>query len=215
MNFSENTISVLKNFSQINPSILFKQGSVLRTISPQKTVMAAANIEETIPSDAGVYDVSRFLATLSLFDKPDVDFETGQFEIKDEKSALKYTYTAENMIVAPPQKDIVVPNPVATIDLGWKTLKRVRDAAGVLGLPEVGFSCEGGDVMISAVDGKNPTSDNFSVNVDSGTSFADFNMIIKTDYLKLLENDYTVVLSNGMAHFQADQVQYWIAVESR
>lgn len=215
MKFTENTIAVLKNFSQINPSILFKQGNTLRTISPQKTVMAAANIEETIPSDAGVYDVSRFLATLSLFDSPEVEFGSEQFLIKDDKSALKYTYTAENMIVSPPQKDITVPNPIATIDLDWKVIKRVRDAAGVLGLPEVGFSSQGSGIVVSAVDGKNSTADNFSVTIEAGNEFPEFNMIIKTDYLKLLENDYTVVLSNGMAHFQAEQVQYWIAVESR
>jgi len=215
MKFTENTMAVLKNFSQINPSILFKQGNTLRTISPQKTVMAAANIEETIPSDAGVYDVSRFLATLSLFESPEVEFGSDQFLIKDDKSALKYTYTAENMIVAPPQKDIVVPNAVATIDLEWKVIKRVRDAAGVLGLPEVGFSSEGSGVVVSAVDGKNSTSDNFSVTVETESDLPDFDMVIKTDYLKLLENNYTVVLSNGMAHFQSDQVQYWIAVESR
>ena len=44
MKFSTDTLSVLKNFSTINPSIVFKPGSVVRTISPQKTVMAAATI---------------------------------------------------------------------------------------------------------------------------------------------------------------------------
>ena len=71
MKFSTDTLSVLKNFSTINPSIVFKPGSVVRTISPQKTVMAAATIDETVETQAGVYDLSRFLSTLALFDNPD------------------------------------------------------------------------------------------------------------------------------------------------
>ena len=44
MKFSNDTLNVLKNFSSINPSVLFKPGQTVRTISPQKTVMAAATI---------------------------------------------------------------------------------------------------------------------------------------------------------------------------
>lgn len=216
MKFSDNTIEVLKNFSQINPSILFRSGNTLRTISPQKTVMAAAPIAETIEKTAGVYDVSRFLATLSLFDSPEVEFGENQFDIKDAKSALKYTYTAENMIVSPPDKDIQVPDIVANIDITWKDLKRVRDAAGVLGLPEVAFSSTGNGVMMAAVDSKNSTADNFSIDFSEDEAFEPFDMIIKAEYLKLLENDYSVALSSkGMAHFKSEQVEYWIAIESR
>lgn len=216
MQFSENTLSVLKNFSQINPSIMFKPGQVLRTISPQKTVMAAASIEEDFSMEAGVYDLGRFLSTLSLFDNPDIDFQENQFRIKDGKSSMKYTYTSENMIVCPPDRDIVVPDVVATVNLAWKDIRKVRDAAGVLSLPEVSFSSDGKGVVLSAVDGKNSTADSFSISVAEDQEFTTFDMVIKTDYLKLIENDYSISLSSkGMAHFVSDQVQYWIAIESR
>ena len=48
--FSDETMSVLKNFSQINPSLLFRPGDMIRTISPQKTVMAAATVSENFDS---------------------------------------------------------------------------------------------------------------------------------------------------------------------
>ena len=37
MKFSNETIGVLKNFSMINPGLVFKPGSVIRTMNPQKT----------------------------------------------------------------------------------------------------------------------------------------------------------------------------------
>ena len=73
--------------------------------------MAAATIGETVEQQAGVYDLSRFLSTLALFENPEVVFGTDRFTIKGGKSELRYTYTSESLIVTPPEKDIVVPDP--------------------------------------------------------------------------------------------------------
>ena len=56
MRLSDKTLMLLKNFSTINQSILFKQGNSLRTISVMKNILAEATIEEDIPKDFGVYD---------------------------------------------------------------------------------------------------------------------------------------------------------------
>ena len=216
MKFSNETLSVLKNFSQINPSVMFKPGQTIRTISPQKTVMAAATVGETFDKPAGIYDVSRFLATLSLFEEPDVNFGESQFNIKGGKRTLKYTYTAENMIVTPPERDIPVPDPEATLTISWDDLESVVRAAGVLGLPEIAFNAEGDTISLAAVDSKNPTAYNYSITVAEGGDYGDFRMIIKVDNLKLMPTNYEVALSSkGMAHFKSDKVQYWIAIESR
>ena len=42
MKLSSKTIELLKNFSSINQSILFKEGSKLRTISVMKNILAEA-----------------------------------------------------------------------------------------------------------------------------------------------------------------------------
>lgn len=216
MKFSNETMSVLKNFSSINPSIVFKSGSTIRTISPQKTVMAAATIGETVEQQAGVYDLSRFLATLSLFENPEVVFGTDRFTIKGGKSELKYTYTSESLIVSPPDKDIVVPDPEATINVSRQAIDSVIRATGVLQLPEVAFSSDGSTITLSAVDSKTSTADSYDVIIAEGVETPPFNMIIKTDNLKLVPTDYEVTLSSkGMAHFKSDKVQYWIAIESR
>ena len=66
MKFSNETMTVLKSFTTINKSILLKEGSVIKTITPEKTLIAIADITDVIPSDACVYDLSRFLSILSL-----------------------------------------------------------------------------------------------------------------------------------------------------
>ena len=54
MKLSDKTLSVLKNFSTINQSLLFKQGNKLRTISVMKNILAEATITEEIPTDFGI-----------------------------------------------------------------------------------------------------------------------------------------------------------------
>ena len=216
MKFSSDTLSVLKNFSTINPSIVFKPGSVVRTISPQKTVMAAATIDETVETQAGVYDLSRFLSTLALFDNPDVEFGQDRFTIKGGRSELRYTYTSESLMVTPPEKDIVVPDPEVSVNIKWQDIESVRQAAGVLQLPEIAFIGDGNTITMSAVDSKTSTADNYNTVVAEGVSADPFNMIIKTDNLKLVPADYEVTLSSkGMAHFKSSKVQYWVAIETR
>lgn len=212
MKFSDNTLNVLKNFSSINPSIVFKPGTTLRTISPQKTIMAAATIAETIDKNAAVYDLSRFIATLSLFDAPMIDFQDTKFAITSGKSRVNYTYAAESMIIQPPDRDIVIPDPEVTVTIKWDDIQKVLRAASVLQLAEITFTGDGNVVRLAAGNSKNPTADVFDVIV--GDSDAHFDMIIKVENMKLMQKDYTVSLSSkGMAHFKSDTIQYWIAIE--
>lgn len=212
MKFSENTLSVLKNFSTINPSVMLKKGNTIRTISPQKTVMATATIGETFRTNAGVYDLSRFLATLSLLDDPEIEFLDTMFSIKSGKDSVNYTYAAESMIVTPPDNDIQVPNPEVKVSVSWEHIQKVIRAAGVLQLGEIAFKGDGENVRLAAIDSKNPTADGFNVVLSSTDK--NFEMIIKVENLKLMPADYDVSLSSkGLAHFKTDKVQYFIAIE--
>ena len=58
MKLSKNTFKILENFKDINQSILFKQGNKLRTISVMKNILAEVTIEEEVPKDFGIYDLS-------------------------------------------------------------------------------------------------------------------------------------------------------------
>lgn len=216
MKFSNETISVLKNFATINPGLVFKPGSVIRTMHPQKTVMASATVSENIEKVARVYDLSRFLATLSLFDDPDVEFTEDKFIISSGKSKVSYTYAAEAMVVSAPDKDIKFPDPEAVVTVKWKELDSVIKAAGVLKLSEVAFISDGSSISLSAVDSKNPTADAYEIVVAEGVNTKEFKMIIKVENLKLMQNDYEVSLSTkGLAHFKSSKAEYFIALEAK
>ena len=76
MKISESTFDVLKNFSTINPSLAFKKGSKLRTVSPQKNILAEAgySLDELVKCTIFVRDMGDFAAINEIYQ----GFFTGQ-----------------------------------------------------------------------------------------------------------------------------------------
>ena len=67
MKVSERTTNLLKNYTNINQSIEFREGNILRTVSPLNTILASVEIEEEFPQTFPIYELGRFLGTLDLF----------------------------------------------------------------------------------------------------------------------------------------------------
>ena len=77
MNLSSDTLSLLKNFSEINQGILVKPGNTIKTISNMKNILAEAQISETFSSEFAIYDLPEFLRSIELFEKPQLQFNGG------------------------------------------------------------------------------------------------------------------------------------------
>lgn len=214
MKFSEKTISILKNFSAINPSILIKKGNILKTISPTKTVMAIAELEDNFEADACIFDLSRFLSVYSLYKEPNIIFEEKNFIIEEGKQKTKYVYANPSMIISPPEKDIKLPSKDVEVKVEWQDLQSVIKAAGVLQLPEIAFIGEENKTYLRAINNSNPSADTFGIELGETEDF--FKLIIKTENLKLLQRTYNVALSSkGVSQFSAEDVTYFIAIESK
>ena len=162
MKLSSETLAILKNFASINPSLQFKQGSFITAISPVKTLMAKAAIKEHIPHTFAIYDLSRFLGVLSLFESPTLNMEERLLTVSGSGRKVQYTYADPKLIVTPGDKEIKLPSVDVEFDLKSDTLQSVLKAMGVLGLPEIAVTGEDGTLSIQAIDSKNPSSDKFS-----------------------------------------------------
>ena len=214
MKFSNETLTVLKSFTSINKSILLSAGSVIKTITPEKTLIAIANIGQEMPSDACIYDLSRFLSILSLYNDPDVEFNDKYFIISEGKRRTKYVFADLSMIHTPPEKEINIPTADVVVDVTADTLSSVLKAAGVLQFSEIAFVGEGGKCYLKAIDSANDNADDFGVEI--GETADEFRIIIKTDNLKLMPIDYEVTLcSKGISQFKGEGVTYYVAIDSK
>jgi len=216
MKVSERTINLLKNYANINQSIEFREGNILRTVSPLNTILASVEISEELSKTFPIYELNRFLGTLSLFNDPELDFTDNGVTISDSNHEATYRYCgSSSMFQTPPEKDISFPEPEVEFQLTQDVFKKTINAANTLGLPEVVVEGDGTEIRLLVSDTGNVSSDSFSTGV--GPTDKTFRMIFKTENLnKIMEGAYDVSLSSKrISHFkrEGDSLQYWIALE--
>ena len=215
MKLSDKTLSLLKNFSTINQSILFKQGTKLRTISVMKNILAEATISEELPRDFGIYDLGQFLNGLSLHNNPDLDFhEDSYVVIKEGRSRSKYFFADPQVIVTPPERPMNLPSEDVTFDLSTEQLDKLLKAAAIYQLPDLAVVGANGVVKIVVRDKKNDTSNDFAITV--GETDKQFSFNFKVENIKILPGNYEVVVSSKLlSRFSSknQDLTYFIALE--
>tara|TARA_R100001510_G_C7594868_1_gene163361 strand:- start:242 stop:913 length:672 start_codon:yes stop_codon:yes gene_type:complete len=217
MKLSESTLSLLKNFSTINQSILFKKGNKLCTVSVMKNILAEATIDEQLPKDFGIYDLSQFLNGLELHKPhvPELDFEDDSYVvIKEGRMRSKYFFADPQCIVTPPEKEMTLPDETVSFELSTSQLDKLLKAAAIYQLPDLAVVGGDGVVKILVRDKKNDTSNDFSIVVGDTSETFSFNF--KVENIKILPGTYDVVVSQkNISRFtSADRdLTYFIALE--
>jgi len=218
MELSDNTLTVLKNFSSINQNLMVREGKTVKTISEARNVLATANVTEEFPKDFGVYDLNEFISVLGLVDKPRLTFQDEHVIVGDSsgRSKVKYFFSPEETLTTP-SKDIKMPEPDVKFELTADTLSKLKRAASALGHTEFSMTASNGALSLSVVDNQNSTSNAFSIDVHA-TSIPDtaFNFVMSIANLKIIAGDYDVGISSKLIsefkHKELD-VTYWIALE--
>ena len=216
MKLSEQTVSILKNFSAINQNLIIKQGSEISTVSAMKNIVASAKVEESFPVEFAIYDLNEFLASLSLFENPDLDFQENYVLITESGSKgpsrrLKYWFS-DSSVVTSPNKEVTMPSSEVKFPLQSNVLSEVQKAAAVIGAPDMVLE----DDKLRVTDKKNETANCYSTSLDTESNGASYKFWFKVENLKLLPGCYDVeVSSKRISHFQNKKlpVGYFIALE--
>lgn len=218
MKLSEHTTSVLKNFASINQNLVIKEGKTISTMSAMKNIVAKAEVDEDFPREIAIYDLNEFLAALSLFTNPVLDFSENHVMITEEGktgNSLKYFYS-DPSVVTTPSSEITMPETEVKFSLDSSDLSKVQRAASVIGSPDLVLEKNGTGSYLTVKDKKNDTANNYSLDVDAEGN-GEYNFFFKVDNLKLLPTNYDVnVSSKNISHFKSqagNAVEYWIALE--
>ena len=220
MQLHNDTIDILKNFALINPSIAFAPGNLLQTIAPSKVILAKANIEDSFPTTGAIYDLSRFLGVVSLFEKPEFEFTETQVIIKGATQTVNYTFADPSMILTPPtDKNLTIDKPDIDLDIPGAKITAVLKAAAVMQLPEVALMCDGSVVYLQALDSRNPSSDDYKQELRDWTDETTFKIIFKTENFKMMPYDYNLKIQSHISQFTClsdsrPGLIYWIAAEA-
>lgn len=213
MKLSDTTISVLKNYSSINQNLKIGAGNNLVTMSAMKNIVAKSKVEETFEKDIAIYDLNEFLAALSLFESPELDFEDDHVMISNEgkTSSCKYWYS-DPSVVTTVSNPIEMPESEVSFTLSSDELSNITKAAAVIGVPDMVL--ENGSLRVT--DKKNQTANAFSMNVAQDIKHLNYAFWFKVENLKLMPGTYDVsVSSKKISHFKNTNVdiEYYIALE--
>tara|TARA_B100000900_G_C20589836_1_gene721159 strand:+ start:860 stop:1531 length:672 start_codon:yes stop_codon:yes gene_type:complete len=216
---SKKTLDVLKNFSTINSSIVFRQGSTVRTISNAENILAKFTGEEIFPTDFAIYDLSQFLSGISLFDNPQLEFTSGDFvSIRGGRQSAKYYFSdPEITLKSAPEKNVKFPGSDIEFSLTAEDLVNIQKASAVYGLPDLTFYSEEGSNTIKLIlrDKENDTSNTYDLSL-KGTATGTFSLDLKIENIRVLPSDYTVKVSQHLISEWTSQdvdLKYYIALE--
>jgi len=215
INISNDTLSILKNFSNINSNVVLKPGQKIKTISEAKNILAIAEVAEDFPHDMGIYDLNEFLSVFSIVDDGKLEFAEKSVKISNGKSRVQYFF-AEPSILTTPQKDITMPDCEVNLVLTKSILDQVRKAASVLGHTEMAIVGTSNGIQIRVQDSKDSTANTYEIELSSDAQERDFEFVMNISNLKLMEGDYNVGISSKLISNWKNTtkpVEYFIALE--
>ena len=217
MKISTKTLDVLKNFSEINQSILINKGKKLKTVSALKNILAHAEVEDDFPQDFAIYQLNEFIGVLSTMSNPDLTFHDKYVMLSQENGACTKYFYAEPSVVIAPEKDINMPSEDINFTLLEKQYNDLLKMSSILQLNDIlvkGCSKSNGQYL-AVTNKKNDTSNDYSVKVGEDVT-EPYKMYFKTENLKMVVGDYNVhISSKGISHFENMNIKldYWIALE--
>lgn len=221
MKISSDTLSVLKNFATINPSMIVRKGSTFNTVCPSSRVLAEAKVSEDFPEEFAIYDMAKFLSIVSLFKNPIFDFKDTHLIISADGGggvrSVKYFYTNPEFIQNRGDKKIKMPSEVVKFSLSEEDLASVIKAASVLQVPDMCVTSNDGKILIHVCDKKNLTGNSWELVVGDWEDATPFHFWFAIDTLKMMSGDYIVsIAAKSVAKFEGTSasINYWVAMES-
>lgn len=212
MKFSAKTLQILRNFSTINQSVVFKPGTVITTLSPTKSVMARATVDTQFESSFAIWDLPNLLGALTLFEDPELSSNSKILEIQEGGRRMNYVLADPSLVVEPPGKDVELPSPEVQFTLTNDEFSRIMKALAVIGAPQLAVTGDGETMYFETHNEKNPSESTYRVEV--GKTQSKFKLIFLAENIKMMPGDYEVrISSKGLSHFKGTDIEYWIAIE--
>ena len=215
MKLSKSTLDILKNFSNINQSICFKEGNELSTLSIQKNILSRAVVTEEFPRSFAIYDLSEFLSGLTLFEDPEFNFDNDNFVIvRDRRNTSRYFFADPSTIVQPPENRVELPSKDVCFTVPWSDISNIIKAAAIYQIEDLAVVGENGVVKLVVRDKKNDTSNDYAVVV--GETQGNFVFNFKVENIKVIPGSYDVIVSSkNLSKFTCREhdLTYYIALE--
>ena len=159
MKFSQETINILKHFATINPGMSFESGNEILSCAINKTVRGIVTINETIPKDFAISNLSQFLSAVSFFEEPEIEFKDDHILIAsaDGLQTMKYNYSDPLLVKQDNRRLKNIDNLKIIVEfaLTKEILAKLNKACAVIQCTDICIFNEGNTLYVSCKDKKN------------------------------------------------------------
>ena len=214
---SKETMDILKNYSSINSNIFINSGNTISTISPIKNILSEVEVSETFDVGFGIWDLPKFLGTISIFNDPELEFHDKYVLISNGNSTIKYYYSDPKLLTVPTKK-INMPKIDLSFSITETQIHQLKKAASILGVSDLTIeNNEEDELIIKVHDKKDKGSNSYIMNLQTNQEFVgNFSLNFMIENLKLIPDNYDVdISSNIVSRFRSTNrnLTYWIALE--
>jgi hypothetical protein len=235
MRLSSHTQDILRNFSTVAQDdeccpLIVWGGNKLQAVSRSSSLVGYAEVEETFPHFV-IYDLRSFIAALSIFKEPEIEFDPCIITITEAEGGKVMRYPGADLSFIKYPHDKMTPEhiaylfdriedeeegPVVEFELAWANIQDTQKATAVLAQFDKDFyfiinTDEKGTIRFGCADGKGSPQKNFFT--ERGKSpVRDFTAYCQRDtFIKLLAGrDYVVTANQGIVLLKAKDITYFI-----
>lgn len=215
MRLSKDTYNILKNFAAINSNIMIQPGNVLKTVSSGRNIYAEAKIAEEFDVAVPIWDLNKFLGSVSMFNNPDLEFHDTHVVITNGRSSITYYYSEPSLLTVP-TKELKMPKTKVSFDLDEQDLNEILKASSILQVTDLKMIGNDGKFRIMVDDASQSTANNFEIVLDENYTGDDFDGTINVSEIKFIPGSYSVELTDSIIskfkHKTLD-LSYFIAVK--
>ena len=224
MILSSKLVSVLKNFSRINKSIVLDGGECIKTASLNEAILGVfiPNKEDKlkISESIGIYDLVSFISSvMSVGDNTDVDFSGNKIKIKNNNYEIAFGKTEleliQNGAIERECKKLKsYSNFNAEMTLEDESFKKILSVARAMNFDIIEFN----ESEIRVFNNNNPLANTFSLKIKYDTgSISGFKLSV--DNMLMLPGNYKISLTEDtVAKFtnldfnsDGEQLFYYVA----
>lgn len=192
MKISNRTLSIFKNYAQINSNFKADSGSLISTINSGQNLLAKATVEEEFPHPFAIFDMRDFLIAIGSVKDPDFEFGDKYVVISNDAGyTVKYVY-AEPSTFKVSYPSGTQPGAKFSFDIDEDVLFRTINASAALSLPELYLKSNGTEVKIGAGDTQNKSANSFEVVVSKDSALPKFSIVLNPANLKLIQQKYRI-----------------------
>ena len=190
MKFTEPQLEILGLFMNINPSIMFKPGQKVSTISNNKNILGSCTFKDIeFQRTAPIYDLCNMMKTIKVLSRntsntPDVDFGEKHVDISMNNSRMKYYYADERMITVPPDVINSIGEPSISTELSNDHLYQIFAAASGYQLPDLCFTGHNGVLSAVVTDKRNSTANTLEIQL--GETEKEFCFCMKIENISIV-----------------------------